>query len=107
LYKLFKQYFLFDILFYNYISVFITGKYVKKDYDNGLISLHFIQKYLIPEQCDPSKVTSTLSSDGLLMIMAPKRSRVTLDKRERTIDIEHTGKPAEYQIYLDKFKLHK
>jgi len=110
LYKLFKQYFLFNILFYNYIFVLITGRYKKKNQDDGLISMQFIQKYLIPEQCDPNEITSTLSSDGVLMIIVPKKTRNARERRdigERIIDIQHTGKPAEYRAVMHTFKLHK
>jgi crystallin alpha B len=69
--------------------------------------MQFIQKYLIPEQCDPGKVTSTLSSDGVLMIIAPRKTKSTIDKREKIITIHRTGKPAVYKIQLHKFKLDK
>ncbi|XP_014474156.1 PREDICTED: protein lethal(2)essential for life-like [Dinoponera quadriceps] len=69
--------------------IIVEGKHEGKD-EHGTISRHFVRKYMVPEQCDPEKVTSTLSSDGVLTINVPRRSEA--DKGERVIDIEHTGK---------------
>lgn len=49
---------------------------------------------MVPEQCDPEKVMSTLSSDGVLTIIAPRKPEAVEDKKERVVNIEHTGKPA-------------
>ncbi|XP_076236788.1 protein lethal(2)essential for life-like [Calliopsis andreniformis] len=77
----------------NYIVV--EGKHEEKQDDHGSISRHFIRKYLVPEQCDPEKTTSTMSSDGILTITSPRRPEAIETKHEKTIKIERTGKPAE------------
>ncbi|KAK2579615.1 hypothetical protein KPH14_010906 [Odynerus spinipes] len=76
----------------NYIVV--EGKHEEKQDDHGVISRHFIRKYLVPEQCDAEKATSTLSSDGVLTITAPRKPEAIEEKKEKVIKIEHTGKPA-------------
>lgn len=72
-----------------------TGKHEEKEDDNGMVTKHFVRKYMVPEECDPEKVTSALSSDGVLTITASMRPEAIEEKKERIINIEHTGKPAE------------
>ena len=48
---------------------------------------------MIPEQCDVDQVTSSLSSDGVLSISAP-RKEVPKITGEKVVKIEQTGKPA-------------
>ncbi|KZC10003.1 PREDICTED: protein lethal(2)essential for life-like [Dufourea novaeangliae] len=75
--------------------IVVEGKHEEKEDDHGVISRHFIRKYLVPDQCDPEKASSVLSSDGILTITAPRRPETLEAKQEKTIKIEHTGKPAE------------
>lgn len=76
----------------NYIV--IEGKHEEQQDDHGVISRHFIRKYLVPDQCDPEKATSSLSSDGILTITAPRKPEAVEQKKERIIKIEHMIKPA-------------
>ncbi|KAI4498768.1 hypothetical protein M0802_006235 [Mischocyttarus mexicanus] len=76
----------------NYIIV--EGKHEEQKDEHGVISRHFIRKYLIPDQCDPDKATSSLSSDGVLTITAPRKPEAIEEKKERIIQIKHTGEPA-------------
>ncbi|XP_012535545.1 protein lethal(2)essential for life [Monomorium pharaonis] len=73
--------------------VIVEAKHEEKQDEHGWISRQFIRKYLIPEQCDIDQVTSSLSSDGVLSIIAPRKDQPKL-QNERSIKIEHTGKPA-------------
>ncbi|XP_012215272.1 protein lethal(2)essential for life-like [Linepithema humile] len=73
-------------------SVVVEAKHEEKKDEHGWISRQFVRKYLIPEQCDIDQVTSTLSSDGVLTINAPKKNLES--QNERSIKIEQTGKPA-------------
>ncbi|XP_035728895.1 protein lethal(2)essential for life-like [Vespa mandarinia] len=73
--------------------VVVTAKHEEKRDEHGWISRQFVRKYIIPEQCDIDQVTSKLSSDGVLTIIAP-RKEVPKIENERTIKIEHTGRPA-------------
>lgn len=73
--------------------VVVTAKHEEKRDEHGWISRQFVRKYIIPEQCDIEQVSSKLSSDGVLTITAPRKDRPKVEN-ERTIKIEHTGKPA-------------
>lgn len=72
----------------------IIGKHEEKRDDHGYIARHFVRKYLIPEECDPEKTTSSLSTDGVLTISTPLKPEAITAKEEKPIKIEHTGKPA-------------
>ncbi|KAK0168825.1 hypothetical protein PV327_002592 [Microctonus hyperodae] len=74
-------------------NVIVEGKHEEKKDEHGYISRQFVRKYMIPEQCDLDQVTSSLSSDGVLSITAPRKD-VPMVENERKIQIEHTGKPA-------------
>ena len=73
--------------------VVVEGKHKEKQDEHGFISREFTRRYMIPEQCDIDQVTSTLSSDGVLNIIAPRKDKPKIQS-ERTITIEKTGKPA-------------
>ncbi|XP_043279358.1 protein lethal(2)essential for life-like [Venturia canescens] len=74
--------------------IVVEGKHEEKRDDHGIVSRHFVRKYMVPEQCDPEQTTSTLSSDGVLTISAPRKPESLESKRVKPIPIEHTGKPA-------------
>jgi crystallin alpha B len=73
--------------------VVVEGKHEEKPDEHGIISRHFVRKYVIPEACDVEQVSSSLSSDGVLTITAPRKDlpKVT---NEKVVKIEQTGKPA-------------
>ena len=73
--------------------VVVEGKHEEKQDEHGWISRQFTRRYMIPEQCDIDQVTSSLSSDGVLNIIAPRKDKPKV-QNERTITIEKTGKPA-------------
>lgn len=73
--------------------VVVTAKHEEKRDEHGWISRQFVRKYMIPEQCEIDEVTSKLSSDGVLTITAPRKELPKVEN-ERTIKIEHTGRPA-------------
>ena len=73
--------------------VVVEGKHEEKQDEHGWISRQFTRRYMIPEQCDIDQVTSSLSSDGVLNITAPRREQPKI-QNERNITIEQTGKPA-------------
>ncbi|KAG8039169.1 hypothetical protein G9C98_003476 [Cotesia typhae] len=74
--------------------IVVEGKHEEKRDDHGIVSRQFIRKYMIPEQCDPEKATSALSTDGVLIITAPRKPEAIEAKKEIPIKIEHTGKPS-------------
>ncbi|KAI7812907.1 crystallin, alpha B, b [Triplophysa rosa] len=80
------------------LSVKITGDYIEihakhedRQDDHGFVSREFLRKYRIPTGVDPTSVTSSLSSDGVLTVMVPRKQS---DDPERTIRITHDDKPA-------------
>nr|XP_003701702.1 PREDICTED: protein lethal(2)essential for life-like [Megachile rotundata]XP_012136839.1 PREDICTED: protein lethal(2)essential for life-like [Megachile rotundata] len=73
-------------------NVVIEGKHEEKQDEHGWISRQFVRKYLVPEQCDIDQIQSSLSSDGVLMITAPRKE--SEPKNERIIKIQNTGQPA-------------
>ncbi|XP_070159856.1 protein lethal(2)essential for life-like [Polyergus mexicanus] len=73
--------------------VVVEAKHEEKQDEHGWISRQFVRKYMIPEQCNIDEVSSSLSSDGVLTITAPRKDKQETNN-ERSIKIEHTGKPA-------------
>lgn len=73
-------------------NVVIEGKHEEKQDEHGWISRQFVRKYHVPEQCDIDQIESSLSSDGVLMITAPRKEPEA--KKERIIKIQSTGQPA-------------
>ncbi|XP_058835630.1 protein lethal(2)essential for life-like [Topomyia yanbarensis] len=74
----------------DYITV--EGKHEEKQDEHGFVSRHFIRKYRLPEGHDADNVVTSLSSEGVLTIRAPKLA-LPETKAERTIPVEQTGKP--------------
>merc|ERR1712110_614280 len=68
--------------------ILIEGKHEEKS-DGGqarsMSSQQFSRKYSLPQGCDPMKVISNLSRDGVLMVTAPRK--VSLTSSERPIPI--------------------
>lgn len=54
-------------------NVIVEAKHEEKKDEHGYISRHFIRRYILPSCHDPLEVTSSLSSDGVLTITAPKK----------------------------------
>lgn len=59
--------------------------------DHGYVSREFVRKYRLPGMVDPASVTSSLSSDGVLMVAGPRKAS---DALERSIPITREEKPA-------------
>lgn len=74
-------------------KVMVEGKHEEQQDEHGWVSRQFLRKYMIPEQCDADQLRSTLSSDGVLTIIVPKKTS-ELDEKERIIKIQSTGQPA-------------
>uniref|UniRef100_A0A8D8G8K9 Protein lethal(2)essential for life n=2 Tax=Culex pipiens TaxID=7175 RepID=A0A8D8G8K9_CULPI len=87
----------------NYVTV--EGKHEEKQDEQGYVFRHFVRKYQLPEGHDLEKVVSSLSSDGVLTIKAPRMALAAAEK-EKTIPIVQTGKPAK-QIEIEKDKENK
>ncbi|XP_039965980.1 heat shock protein 67B1 [Bactrocera tryoni] len=71
--------------------IVVEGQHEDKEDGHGVISRHFIRKYMLPKGYDPSEVLSTLSSDGILTVKAPPPALKTDETMERIVDIQQTG----------------
>lgn len=67
--------------------VVVEGKHEERKDDHGYISRQFKRRYALPEGCNPETVESKLSSDGVLIVTAPR----VAGNDERAIPITHTG----------------
>lgn len=76
----------------NYIV--IHGKHEEKSEENGTAAREFTRKYMLPQNCQAETVTSSLSLDGVLSIVAPKKAIEEPPKQERqvTIDVNESKK---------------
>ncbi|XP_051552170.1 alpha-crystallin B chain-like [Myxocyprinus asiaticus] len=69
----------------------IHAKHEDRQDEHGFVSREFLRKYRVPAGVDPTSVTSSLSSDGVLTVTAPrKESKIP----ERTIPITREDKHA-------------
>ncbi|XP_046403920.1 protein lethal(2)essential for life-like [Ischnura elegans] len=73
--------------------VVVEGKHDEKPDEHGYVSRHFIRRYVLPEGIRPETITSSLSSDGVLSISAPKALPMPA-ANERMVPITQTGAPA-------------
>ncbi|XP_071641610.1 protein lethal(2)essential for life isoform X1 [Temnothorax longispinosus] len=73
--------------------VVVEAKHEEKQDEHGYISRHFVRRYVLPPSHDLVNITSTLSSDGVLTITAPKKN-MTPAGTERVVNIVQTGVPA-------------
>lgn len=74
--------------------IMVHGKHEEKTDDHGLVAREFTRKYMLPNMCEMDTVTSSLSSDGVLTITAPKKTLGALPKKERKIEIEKVSTEA-------------
>ncbi|XP_001663490.2 protein lethal(2)essential for life [Aedes aegypti] len=74
-------------------SIIVEGKHEEKQDEHGYISRHFVRRYMLPEGHDANQVVSSLSSDGILTVSAPKKA-LPEPEGPRTIQIVQTGQPV-------------
>ncbi|CAH1169846.1 unnamed protein product [Phaedon cochleariae] len=77
-------------------SIVVEGKHEEKQDEHGFISRHFTRRYLLPETHDVENVVSSLSSDGILTVSAPRKGE-RVQNTERTVPITQTG-PAKATV---------
>jgi len=73
--------------------VVVEGKHEERRDEHGFIKRQFIRRYQLPDTVDPNTVQSSLSSDGVLMVSAPKKALPGPDN-QRTVPITQTQQPA-------------
>ncbi|KAH0951156.1 hypothetical protein HN011_005521 [Eciton burchellii] len=81
-------------------QIIVEAKHEEKQDEHGYISRHFVRRYVLPSSHDLANVTSTLSSDGVLTITAPKKSE-TPSTAERVINVIQTGVPATKPVPIE------
>ncbi|KOC59811.1 High affinity cAMP-specific and IBMX-insensitive 3',5'-cyclic phosphodiesterase 8B [Habropoda laboriosa] len=81
-------------------NVIVEAKHEEKQDEHGFVSRHFIRRYQLPSSHDTINVTSSLSSDGVLTITAPKKGE-TPAGTERIVEIVKTGEPASKPIKIE------
>lgn len=74
----------------------VEGKHDAKEDQHGEIYRHFIRRYTLPDGYDVKDVISTLSSDGVLTVKAPPKSKA-IESNERVVQIQQTG-PAHISV---------
>lgn len=72
--------------------IVIQGKHEEKQDETGFCSREFTRRYMLPQACEAETVTSSLSPDGVLTILAPKKVLEEPPKQERqvTIDVDES-----------------
>jgi len=71
----------------------VEAKHEETQDEHGSIShRQFVRRYQLPERADVDRVTSTISSDGILTVTTSLKPKE--EKQERIIKIELTGQPA-------------
>ena len=73
--------------------VVVEGKHEERQDEHGFISRQFSRRYKLPDNVDPATVSSSLSSDGVLMVSAPKKA-LPPPSNERSVPIIHSQTPA-------------
>ncbi|KAK9871914.1 hypothetical protein WA026_015162 [Henosepilachna vigintioctopunctata] len=71
-------------------SIVVEGKHEEKQDEHGFISRHFVRRYILPEDHNIEDVISSLSSDGILTVTAPKK-QLQQSNADRVIPITQTG----------------
>ncbi|XP_037827163.1 heat shock protein 67B1-like [Lucilia sericata] len=77
--------------------IVVEGRHDDKEDGHGVISRHFVRKYMLPKGYDPNDVLSTLSSDGILTVKAPPPPPPAAkndEPNERIIEIQPTPGPT-------------
>ncbi|XP_058835625.1 protein lethal(2)essential for life-like [Topomyia yanbarensis] len=73
-------------------AIVVEGKHEEKQDEHGFIERHFVRRYMLPAGHDQNNIVSSLSSDGILTITAPKKA-IPPPAEEKTIPIVRTGQP--------------
>lgn len=70
----------------------IEGKQERKD-ESGFVSRQFVRRFVLPKGHELKDVVSSLSSDGMLTVTAPRK--VLPEEQERVIPIKHIEEKKE------------
>ncbi|CAH1640358.1 unnamed protein product [Spodoptera littoralis] len=70
-------------------EIIVEGKHEDRPDAHGYISRQFKRRYALPSHCPGENVTSSMSSDGILIIIAEKKS--SSEKQEKIVPIKMCG----------------
>jgi crystallin alpha B len=73
--------------------IVVEGKHEEREDEHGFISREFKRRYALPEDVKAENVESNLSSDGVLLLSAPRSTKES-EPAERTVFVHQTGRPA-------------
>ncbi|XP_026272784.1 protein lethal(2)essential for life-like [Frankliniella occidentalis] len=76
--------------------VVVEGSHEERQDEHGYISRSFSRRYKLPDSVDPDTVASSLSSDGVLVVTAPKKA-LPPAANTRSVPITQTQQPAAIQ----------
>lgn len=80
----------------------VEGKHEEKQDQHGYVSRQFTRRYRLPDSILKEKIASSISSDGVLQIVAPKKAEAIENQKERQIPIVKTNAPAIKQQKKDQ-----
>ncbi|XP_065212833.1 alpha-crystallin A chain-like [Planococcus citri] len=76
----------------NYVVV--EGKHEEKQDKHGYVSRQFTRRYKLPDNVIQENISSTISSDGILSVVAPKKVEAIENSAGRQIPVTKTNQPA-------------
>lgn len=79
----------------------IEGKHEEKQDQHGYVARQFTRRYRLPDTIVKESISSSISSDGVLQIVAPKKPEAIENQKERQIPITRTNSPAVKQQKKD------
>jgi crystallin alpha B len=59
-------------------TVIVEGKHEEKQDEHGYVARHFVRRYVLPTDIEVNDIVSSLSSDGILTVIAPKKVQFVL-----------------------------
>lgn len=62
-------------------NIIVEAKHEERQDEHGFVSRHFVRRYVLPPSHDVINITSSLSSDGVLTITAPKKVKETKGRK--------------------------
>ncbi|KAI4498773.1 hypothetical protein M0802_006240 [Mischocyttarus mexicanus] len=81
--------------------IVIKGKHEERKDKDGFVSRQFTRRYLLPSEAEIDKITSKISTNGILTVIAPLKKNAT-KPTEKTIKIELSNETAVTQKDKDK-----
>lgn len=71
-------------------EIIINGEHQEREDEFGFVSRQFTRRYFLPDNFDPTTITSSLTDNGKLRIKVEKKTQqLTMDGNDRFIQIHH------------------